>query len=586
VKLPVHHQGAVGALAITLSSKNEGLSVLVDGHLTLKKHGLITAQDCNNAKCSELAHESRSQTLSVGKRSLSIHFALPIAMAVRVRVRSGSFLRQTVLIVKSVKAATPAPAAKPTVFSITTNPGLNPAYNPSLQDYTLTCASGSVNIQAGVPAGETLAINGGAAASGLINQTLPLQADEAFTFTLTANGVSTTSDVRCTPANFPTWSVQRTGTPQTQWIAMTPPGGGSLIGSGLYAVIANNWGVPVWWMSAGGATVLNASVLPSGQVAYWSPNGYGDGQIGSYRIVNLDGTSPLASGQPDEVVASTADGLGEQGANLHDFEQLSNGNYLLIATVPRYHVDLTPIGINNTNATVIDADIQEITPTGQLVWSWDSANHIALSETDAGFASTVTTWDGQPAYDIIHMNSIQLLESGNCLAASSCNIVFSARHLDAVYEINMASGNIIWKLGGTNIPGESLSFVGDPDNNFSGQHFARILPNGTLTVHDNGSLLSRPPRSVNYSINPTNMTATFLSQVTDPRVGYSNCCGSSSLLPGGNNIVTELTPAGTPVLTLTFPTGATYRAYPVTDSNLINRNTLIAGMNAQFAASQ
>ena len=90
------------------------------------------------------------------------------------------------------------------------------------------------------------------------------------------------------------------------------------------------------------------------------------------------------------------------------------------------------------------------------------------------------------------------------------------------------------------------------------------------------------------------MTATFLGQVVDPREGPSNCCGSASLLPGGDwlaawggsNIVTELTPAGNPVLTLTFPTGSTYRAYPVDDSSLINRDMLIAGMNAQFAASQ
>ena len=39
------------------------------------------------------------------------------------------------------------------------------------------------------------------------------------------------------------------------------------------------------------------------------------------------------------------------------------------------------------------------------------------------------------------MNSIQLL--GNH------ELVFSARHFDAVYAIDMTSGAIIWKLGGT-----------------------------------------------------------------------------------------------------------------------------------------
>jgi len=488
---------------------------------------------------------------------------------------------------------------QPPAFSITTTAGLNPAYNPGQPDYTVACGSaGSIGIQATALDGDTLAVNGGPPMSGTINETIPLRADQAFTFTLTTATGATTADVRCTPADFPTWSVQRTGTPQVQWIAFTPPGGSPYPGGGLYAVIADNDGVPVWWMRAPmGSSLMNASVLPNGNVAWWEPIGDSNGEVGIYRITTLAGTSPLASDQPD-IVTSVDDGRGEEGANLHDFELLSNGNYLLIATAPTAGVNLTPYGVSNTSATVINAIIQEVTPAGQLVWSWDTADHIALSETDWNWAASglMSAWDGATAYDVIHMNSIQLVDNGSCLNTipQSCDIVFSARHLDAVFSINMATGAINWKLGGTYVAGESLAFVGDPDGNFSGQHFARILPDGTLTVHDNGTLLGRPPRAVEYRLDIPNMTATFLDQVVDPREGLSNCCGSASVLPGGDwlaawggsNIVTELTPTGNPVLTLTFPAGLTYRAYPVDDSSLINRDTLIAGMNAQFAASQ
>jgi hypothetical protein len=344
-----------------------------------------------------------------------------------------------------------------------------------------------------------------------------------------------------------------------------------------------------------GSSLDNASVLPNGEVAWWIPNGAtndqtGDGQVGYYNVSTLAGASTP--------VTAANDGLGERGANLHDFELLSNGDYLLIATVPRTGVNLTSCGVNNTNATVIDAIIQEVTPSGSLVWSWNTANHIGLCETDYAAGGNLTgalatTWNGSPAYDIIHMNSIQLVDNGSCLATQSCNIVFSARYLDAVYSLNMATGAINWKLGGTPVA-KSLRFVGDPYADFSGQHFARILPNGTLTIFDNGTFVGRPPRAANYQISTTNMTATLLSEVTDPSVSSSECCGSASLLPGGdwliswgaNSRVAELTPSGNPVLTITFPAGSTYRAYPVADSNLINRSTLIAGMNAQFAALQ
>jgi hypothetical protein len=69
----------------------------------------------------------------------------------------------------------------------------------------------------------------------------------------------------------------------------------------------------------------------------------------------------------------------------------------------------------------------------------------------------------------------------------------------------MATGAINWKLGGTPVA-KSLRFVGDPYADFSGQHFARIIPNGTLTIFDNGTFVGRPPRAANYQISTATMT--------------------------------------------------------------------------------
>jgi Arylsulfotransferase (ASST) len=612
-RLHVKRPGVSAALTMATRGNTVGATVVtVQGTLRLRQRGTLVVQACRTARCTTWVKPGWTHKFPAGTRRSKLSLTLAKAPAVRVTLVSGKYRRTTLLAGPAPPPAATIHATAPTTsgtpptrgtpstapvpaFAITTSAGLTPAYDPSLPDYTVACgSSGSVTVEATVVPGQSLSINGGPSLTGTVRQEVPLQADQAFTFALTAAGSTSTDDVRCTPPDFAMWNTQVTGTPQVQWMAFAPPGGSPLVGGGLYAVIADSWGVPVWWERApAGSSLLNPSVLPNGNVAFWVPNGAGDGQIGYYSINTLDATSPLSSGLPDDVMPSTADGYGEEGSNLHDFEQLSNGNYLLIATVPRRGVNLIPFGINSSSATVIDAVIQEITPSGQLVWSWDSADHISHGETDWGFAGKGTTWDGQPAYDIIHMNSIQMLETDNCLAAASCDIVFSARHLDAVYSINMATGDTNWKLGGTTVPNESLTFVGDPDGNFSAQHFAVILPNGTLTVHDNGSLLSRPPRAVNYSISPTAMTATFLSQVSDGRAAFSGCCGSASLLPGGdwlaswggNSIIAEMTPTGAPVLSLTFPNGgSSYRVYPVADSALINRGALIAGMNSQFAA--
>jgi hypothetical protein len=168
--------------------------------------------------------------------------------------------------------------------------------------------------------------------------------------------------------------------------------------------------------------------------------------------------------------------------------------------------------------------------------------------------------------------------------------VFSARHLDAVYSISMATGTVNWKLGGTSVAGESLAFVKDPYGNFSGQHYARVLPDGLLSVHDNGTFLKRPPRVVVYRLGPH--TATLVQQITDARATSSGCCGSDTPLSGGdwlidwggNPLITELTPEGAPVFTLTFPPGWSYRALPVAASR-VTRSALIADMNTMFLAA-
>ena len=126
-------------------------------------------------------------------------------------------------------------------------------------------------------------------------------------------------------------------------------------------------------------------------------------------------------------------------------------------------------------ATILDDVIVEVTPANQVVWRWSVADHINVA------AANVNWHDQFP--DVIHMNSI--LYDGNG------GIIFSARHLDAVYRIDMATGALTWKLGGSPEP-ESLNVTGDQylgcrGQLFSGQHYARIAPDGSLTVHDNGT---------------------------------------------------------------------------------------------------
>ena len=171
--------------------------------------------------------------------------------------------------------------------------------------------------------------------------------------------------------------------------------------------------------------------------------------------------------------------------DFHDLQLLPNGNYLGIMddtrncpADPTQCVDLSSWGPYSSQATILDDEIIEMTPANQIVWPWSVADHINVAAADVH-------WHDQFP-DVIHMNSI--LYDGNG------GIIFSARHLDAVYRIDMATGALTWKLGGSPEP-ESLTVTGDQylsagGQLFSGQHYARIAPDGSLTVSDNGTRAS------------------------------------------------------------------------------------------------
>ena len=118
--------------------------------------------------------------------------------------------------------------------------------------------------------------------------------------------------------------------------------------------------------------------------------------------------------------------------------------------VRRDHVDLSSLG-GPADATVLDGEIQEVTPQRQLVWSWNSADHIGIAETEFPLSAIRTQIDGQEAYDLVHLNSLQRDGDG---------ILVSARHVNAVYRIRRADGGVDWKLGGSGAPRASTSAPG------------------------------------------------------------------------------------------------------------------------------
>src|SRR3954452_22779264 len=85
---------------------------------------------------------------------------------------------------------------------IATTPGLNPPYTAGVPDYTVRCKAGEpVTVKASIPPGRSVAVDGQPPASGSLRQDVSLEPGQAFRFTVTRGGASSTHSVRCLPSD-------------------------------------------------------------------------------------------------------------------------------------------------------------------------------------------------------------------------------------------------------------------------------------------------------------------------------------------------------------------------------------------------
>jgi hypothetical protein len=463
-----------------------------------------------------------------------------------------------------------------TQLAITTTPTLSPGFDAAVTDYVTRCTANPVAVTVAAPPAISVAVDGQPARSGRFTQNVSLAPGKDFAFTTTTTGSPSRSyNVRCLPSDFPAYTYAKPGTPSASFYITTPQSVKAPDGStaARYVAIFDDDGVPVWWVKASGT---DAKLLPDGTIAWYTTAAGGTSAPG-FEVHRLDGSLVRTW----RTVGTVTD--------IHDFQPLPNGNALMMAYPPRPGtLDLSAYGGPATGGTLLDGEIQEVAPNGALVWSWNTNGKVNPSETPTRWRQPyvygvfATLPDGRPAFDYVHANSLQ--QVGN-------TVVVSFRHLDAVLAVDKTTGNIIWKLGGTTTP-QSLTVVGDPKTQtpIGGQHYARVLSDGTLTIHDNNTNNSDPPRAVRYRIDLVNKTATWVEQVRDPDVPSSPCCGSAQHLSdgsyvmswGGTPVISEFGPTGARHFKLGFTpagTGFSYRVDPVTGSSPAIGH-LRAGMDA------
>jgi hypothetical protein len=458
-----------------------------------------------------------------------------------------------------------ADAAPPPDQASFGSPRLFPSYTPQVHDYVVRCRNQPVRVTTHASDPWRAQVNDQPPVGGDQSFLVPLGAGKGFTVTFSQQGSEQLHRyyVRCLPADFPTYTFTRNGPVSPEFFtadtAFAPI-------EHRYAMIFDSNGVPMWWYKI---PAQGPSVLADGTVVWFRSNG----QASRYEIRRLNGTLVR--------VLRTAAGTPVDG---HDVQVRPGGGYLIGGHSQQSNVDTRAFG-GSRNADILNAELQEIGPQGDLLWRWRSQDHVKLAETGRWWPYTINN-PHPSGYDVAHWNSIE---------PDGGSVIASFRQLDAVYKINKATGKVIWKLGGKHTA-RSLDLRRDPRNYPLGaQHDARLLFDGSLSVFDNRTGLADPqPRMVRYRIAQGAGTATWLESITDPTVPASHCCGSArrvsngdwlidwglvTIGSGGAGSIGGYRPNGERSFLLSFDSTFSYRAVPV-PPGAVTRQKLRQGMIA------
>ena len=196
-------------------------------------------------------------------------------------------------------------------------------------------------------------------------------------------------------------------------------------------------------------------------------------------------------------VAQIHAGNGYQ-ADLHELLLSAQGTAWIDAFDP-VSENLTSMG-GSAAGVVSDGIVQEIDiKTGLVMWEWHALAHVPLHDSYNPMPHTSHPWD------YFHVNSIDPGASGDVLIGS--------RATWAIYDVNMHTGAIIWRIGG-----RYSTFKHGPGTFFYWQHDAEWQPGGLVSVFDNGATPSHEKQSRGLVLDPNTAThaVTLVKQFTNP----------------------------------------------------------------------
>lgn len=431
------------------------------------------------------------------------------------------------------------------------------AFSEDVTDYALYCSKTSGNKLTfdltSVPGSTSVSIKGMPVKQGEKKEVVA-NSNDLIELTSKSGTNKRSFWFRCLPPNFPRVEVKSYGTTSPGWYLMSTVGEKGQDRPN-YSMVLDVNAVPVWYRSApisedpnrDNYAEVNFQAIGDGSVTSFTMRPFPFGIIKENAFLKTDLYSKVLGKYKIS---------GNRTTNHHELFELPDGGFLLTSSplqkpkAPKecFAPSATRVGyLDIVKADLIaSARIERLDASGKTIWSWDADiqgyegkpddKRIDISENTESLC-----WkdaEGRYLLSAVHPNAVDL--RGNLL-------VLSARNMDAVYGIDIKTGNVVFKLGGTPREGVSLQYIGKPNGAPMRQHDVRLLPNGRMTLFNNnapgaayivaGGENDFAANFSEYQLDLQKRTATLIKSFDHPEGLKSSAMGSARVQPDGSVLV-------------------------------------------------
>ena len=369
--------------------------------------------------------------------------------------------------------------ARLSALQVTGGGMLYPSFSPGVRHYAVRCDDATtlrVTARAQDADHSVTLLHNKLTATGSVEDSVTVTSDHDIAIEVGDGNSTVTYYVHCIPPDFPDITIEKRTDAVTDGLLLLTPQiiDPARIRAGMspsvitFLAIVDNNGVPRWVRrSEFGARDFRRHADGRYSHSEWDAQGQG-----SVAILDASFNRIATARTVDDVTRTIG----------HEFLVTEEGNYLLLSYNPAQR-DLSGYQCKDPGGTVsrdcttmeqtLDSVIQEVTPDGVAEFTWNSWDHLNISDCGIYF-------DLPMNYAVI--NSMQLLNG---------DIVASFRGCNQVLRIARPSGAVVWQMGGTQPTRDSateyLAVVGDPaGKEFCGQHTATATRAGSVLMFDNG----------------------------------------------------------------------------------------------------